>query len=158
MYACRIPLLFPKSWGCVWGWVGGRAGGCASARRVCEWVSVCVCCTHLFSFFTLAFVLVNDLSLVSRCFLFWKCVRFCFRFCCRLFLFVVCTCILCLLPCHTRCSFIDVLSCTPTGVSEINHLTWLGMCSTACAGGWAPPHGMTQIMPQWSREEFLRLV
>ena len=83
---------------------------------------MCVCCTHLFSFFTLAFVLVNDLSLVSRCFLFWKCVRFCFRFCCRLFLFVVCTCILCLLPCHTRCSFIDVLSCTPTGVSEINHL------------------------------------
>ena len=28
-------------------------------------MSVCVCCTHLFSFFTLAFVLVNDLSLVS---------------------------------------------------------------------------------------------
>ena len=28
---------------------------------------MCVCCTHLFSFFTLAFVLVNDLSLVSRC-------------------------------------------------------------------------------------------
>ena len=52
----------------------------------------------------------DDLSLVSRCFLFWKCVRFCFRFCCRLFLFVVCTCILCLLPGHTRCSFIDVLS------------------------------------------------
>ena len=86
---------------------------------------MCVCCTHLFSFFTLAFVLVNDLSLVSRCFLFWKCVRFCFRFCGRLFLFVVCTCILCLLPCHTRCSFIDVLSGTPTGVSEINHLTGL---------------------------------
>ena len=38
---------------------------------------------------------------------------------------VVCTCILCLLPCHTRCSFIDVLSCTPTGVSEINYLTFL---------------------------------
>ncbi len=117
---------FSPNPGCVCAWEGGRAGGCASARRVCEWVSVCVCCTHLFSFFTLAFVLVNDLSLVSRCFLFWKCVRFCFRFCCRLFLFVVCTCILCLLPCHTRCSFIDVLSCTPTGVSEINHLTWLG--------------------------------
>ena len=50
---------------------------------------------------------------------------FVFCFCCRLFLFVVCTCILCLLPCHTRCSFIDVLSCTPTGVSEINHLTCL---------------------------------
>ena len=31
---------------------------------------MCVFCTHLFSFFTLAFVLVNDLSLVSRCFLF----------------------------------------------------------------------------------------
>ena len=90
-------------------------------------MSECVCLLYpsIFIFFPLAFVLVNDLSLVSRCFLFWKCVRFCFRFCCRLFLFVVCTCILCLLPCHTRCSFIDVLSCTPTGVSEINHLTWL---------------------------------
>ena len=33
-----------------------------------------------FHFFALAFVLVNDLSLVSRCFLFWKCVRFCFVF------------------------------------------------------------------------------
>ena len=76
-----------------------------------------------FYFFLLAFVLVNDLSLVSRCFLFWKCVRFCFCFCCGLLLFLVCTCILCLLPCLTRCSFIDVLSCTPTGVSEINHLT-----------------------------------
>ena len=32
---------------------------------VCVRVNVCVCCTHLFSFFTLAFVLVNDLSLVS---------------------------------------------------------------------------------------------
>ena len=28
---------------------------------------MCVCCTHLFSFFTLAFVLVNDLSPVSCC-------------------------------------------------------------------------------------------
>ena len=74
-----FPPPFPQILG-VWGW--GRGG---------ERVSVCVCCTHLFSFFPLAFVLVNDLSLVSRCFLFWKCVRFCFRFCCRLFLFVVCT-------------------------------------------------------------------
>ena len=119
------PLLFPKSW------VGGRAGGCASACQcmwVSEWVSACVCCTYVFSFFPLAFVLVNDLSLVSRCFLFWKCVRFCFYFCCRLFLFVLCTCIvLCLPPCRTRCSFIDVHSCTPTGVSEINHLTWLDL-------------------------------
>ena len=88
-----------------------------------------VCCTHLFLFFPLAFVLVNDLSMVFRggggggvfCLFFWKCVRFCF--CCRLFLFVVCTCILCLLPCLTRCSFSDDLSCTTTGVSEINHLT-----------------------------------
>ena len=30
----------------------------------------CVCCIHIFSFFPLAFVLVNDLSLVSRCFCF----------------------------------------------------------------------------------------
>ena len=38
--------------------------------------------------------------------------------------FLLCAlCNLCLLPCHTRCSFTDVLSCTPTGVSEINHLT-----------------------------------
>ena len=29
-------------------------------------VSVYVCCTHLFSFFPLAFVLVNELFLVSR--------------------------------------------------------------------------------------------
>ena len=28
---------------------------------------VCVCCTYPFSFLSLAFVLVNDLSLVSRC-------------------------------------------------------------------------------------------
>ena len=96
-------------------------------RALCVCVCVYVCCTHLFSFFPLAFVLVNDLSLVSGCFLFWKCVRFCFCFCCRLFLFVVSTCILCLLPCLTGCSFIDVLSCTPTGVSEINHLTWLDL-------------------------------
>ena len=60
-----FPLLFPKSWVCVCVWEVGNPGGCASARRVCERVSVCVCCTHLFSFFTLAFVLVNDLSLVS---------------------------------------------------------------------------------------------
>ena len=51
-------------------------------KRVLVYVSewVCVCRTHLFSFFPLAFVLVNDLSLVSLCFLFWKCVRFCFSF------------------------------------------------------------------------------
>ena len=97
----------------------GTAAFCK--RASCMWVSECVCLLYqFFSFFTLAFVSVNDLSLVSRCILFWKCVRFCFRFCCRLFLFVVSTCILCLLPYHTRCSFMY-----PTGVSEINHLTWL---------------------------------
>ena len=118
----RVNFLFPKSCVCVCVWVGGWVGGCASACQ-CMWASVCVCCSHLFSFFPLAFVMVNDLSLVSR-FLFWKCVRFCFRFCCRLFLFVVRHLYFMLLPCHTRCSFTDVLSCTPTGVSEINHLTW----------------------------------
>ena len=84
---------------------------------------MCVCCTHLFLFFPLAFVLVNDLFSGFSLFLFWKCVRFCFCFCCCLFLFVVCACNLCLLPCLTRCSFIDVLSCTPTGASEINYST-----------------------------------
>ena len=81
---------------------------------------MCVCCTHLFSFFPLAFVLVNDLSLVSLCCFVLEMRTILFCSCCPLFLFVVCTCILCLLPCHTRCPFIDVLSCTPTGVSEIN--------------------------------------
>ena len=75
-------------------------------------MSVRVCCTHLFSFFPLVFVLVNALFSGS-----------CFCLCCCLFLSVVCTCILCLLPCLTRCSFTDVLSCTTTGVSQINHLT-----------------------------------
>jgi len=112
----HFPLFFPKSWMCVCvcgvcGWVGRRVD--VQARvSVCEWVSVCVCCTHLFSFFTLAFVLVNDLSLVSCCFL----------FCCCLFLFVVCTCILCLLPCHSRCSFIDVLSCSFIDVLSLGFL------------------------------------
>ena len=42
---------------------------------------MCVCCTHLFSFFPLAFVLVNDLfSLVSRCFCFGKAYDFVFVF------------------------------------------------------------------------------
>ena len=78
-----------------------------------------------FFFFTLAFVLVNVLSLVSRCSCFGNAYDFVFVFVAVCFFFVVCTCILCLLSCHTRCSFIDVLSCTPTGVSEINYLTKL---------------------------------
>ena len=91
-----------------------------------------MCLLYLFSFFPLAFVLVNDLLFSGfSLFLFWKCVRFYFCCCCCLFLFVVCTCILCLLPCLTiveflaRCSFIDV-SGTPTGDSEIKYLTWSG--------------------------------
>ena len=66
-YVC--PLLFPKSWVCVClcVWVGGRVGGRVDVQARVVYVSVCVCCTHLFSFFTLAFVLVNDLSLVFCC-------------------------------------------------------------------------------------------
>ena len=86
---------------------------------------VCVCCTHLFSFFPLAFVLVNDLSLASRCFCFGNAYDFVFVFVAVCFFLLYALCIICLLPCLTRCSFIDVLSCTPTGVSEINHLTWV---------------------------------
>ena len=50
---------------------------------------MCVCCTHLFLFFPLAFVLVNDLSMVFRtggggggCFLpfFWNAYDFVFVF------------------------------------------------------------------------------
>ena len=87
---------------CVCGWVDGWM-----CMRVSVYVSEWVCVFAVPIYFPLAFVLVNDLFLVSRCFLFWKCVRFCFCFCCRLLLFVVCTCILCLLPCLTRCSFMS---------------------------------------------------
>ena len=70
-----FPPPFPQIL-CVCGGGGGR-GGCASACQ-CMWLSECVCVFPIyFLFFLLAFVLVNDLSLVSRCFLFWKCVRFC---------------------------------------------------------------------------------
>ena len=83
------------------------------------YVSVYVCCTHLFSFFPLAFVLVNDLSLVSGCFFVLEMRTILFllpfvSFCCMHLYFMSR-----LLPCLTRCSFIDVLSCTPIGVSEI---------------------------------------
>ena len=57
---------------------------------------MCVCCTHLFSFFPLAFVLVHDLSLVSRyCFfLEMRTILFLFllpfvSFCCMHFVFYV---------------------------------------------------------------------
>ena len=67
---------------------------------------VCVCCTHLFSFFPLAFILVNDLSLVSRCcffVLFWKCAR--------LFFVAVCFFLLYALVFYFYCRVIpDVLS------------------------------------------------
>ena len=52
---------------------------------------MCVCCTHLFSFFPLVFVLVNDLvSHCSCCFLFALENRTIFVFVVCLFLFVVC--------------------------------------------------------------------
>ena len=78
----------------------------------------CVCCTRLFSFVPLAFVLVNDLLFCFSLFVLEM------RTILLLILFGICTCILCLLPCLTRCSFIDALSCIPTGVSEINYWTW----------------------------------
>ena len=127
-----VPPPFPQILGvcvCLCVCVGGRVGGRVDVQARVVYVSVCVCCTQLFSFFTLAFVLVNDLSLVSCCSCFGNAYDYYFLFyffggagglCCCLFLFVVCTCILCLLPCHTRYSFTDVLSCTPTGVSETN--------------------------------------
>ena len=43
-------------------------------------------------------------------------VSVCFFLLCALVFYVYCRVI-------PDCSFIDVLSCTPTGVSEINHLT-----------------------------------
>ena len=117
MYACRIPLSPSFHLNLVGGWVGGHVSEC-----------VCVFAVPIyFHFFPLAFVLVNDLFSGFSLFLLWKCVRFCFCFCCCLLVFAVCTCILCLLPCLTRYSFNDVLSCTPTGVSELNYLTWLGV-------------------------------
>ena len=67
---------------------------------------------HLFSFFPLAFVLVNDLSLVSRCFCFGNAYDFVF----------VCFFLLYALEFYVYCRvlpdvfFIDVLSCTPNGV------------------------------------------
>ena len=79
---------------------------------------MCVCCTHLFSFFTLAFVLVNDLfsgSLVVSCF--GNAYDFVFVF------VAVCFFLLYALVFYVYCRVIpDVLSCTPTGVSEMNHL------------------------------------
>ena len=62
-----------------------------------------------------------DWFLVVSCF--GNAYDFVFVFVAVCFFFVVCTCILCLLPCHIRWSFTYVLSCTPAGVSEINHLT-----------------------------------
>ena len=47
---------------------GGVRGQTISEPNYKLWFTT----AFLLSFFTLAFVLVNDLSLVSRCFLFWK--------------------------------------------------------------------------------------
>ena len=76
---------------------------------------------NYFHVFPLAFVLVNDLSLVSGCFFVLEMRTILFLLLLPFVSFCCITCILCLLPCLTRCPFIDVLSCT--GVSEINHLT-----------------------------------
>ena len=117
----RAARVHPALLGCT---ATRAAGGCVCKRvsvYVSEW-SVCVCCTHLFLFkFPLALVLVNELLSGFSLFLFSEMRTL--SFCCCLFVFVVCTCILCLLSCLTRCSFTDVLSSTPTGVSEINYLT-----------------------------------
>ena len=81
---------------------------------------MCVCCTHLFSFFPLAFVLVNDLSLVSGCcFCFGNAYDFVFVF------VAVCFFLLYALVFYVDCRVLpDVLSLMFfTGVSEINHLT-----------------------------------
>jgi len=63
---------------------------------------------------TLAFVLVNDLSLVSCCcFLFWKCVRFsfCFSFVCFCLFVAVCFFLLYALVFYVYCRVLpDVLS------------------------------------------------
>ena len=66
-------------------------GVCVQAR-VCMCVSECVCLLYpsFFIFFPLAFVLVNDLSVVGNAYDLLVYFYF-FRFCCRLFLFVVCT-------------------------------------------------------------------
>ena len=61
---------------CVDGWMCKRV-----SVYVSEWV--CVFAVPIYYFFSLAFVLVNDLSLVFC--LFWKCIRFCFCFCCCFF-------------------------------------------------------------------------
>ena len=54
-------------------------------------MSVCVCCTHLFSFLSLAFVLVNDLSLVFRCFCFGNAYDFVFVAVCCMHLYFMLT-------------------------------------------------------------------
>ena len=54
-----------------------------------------------FHFFPLAFVLVNDLSLVSPCFCFGNAYDFVFVAVCFFLLYAL-DGILCLLPCHTN--------------------------------------------------------
>ena len=80
---------------------------------------MCVCCTHLFSVFPLAFVLVNDLFSCFSLFLEMRTILFLLlfvSFCC-MHLYFMFTAV------SYGCSLIDVLSCTPTGVSEINYWT-----------------------------------
>ena len=80
---------------------------------------MCVCCTHLLSFFPLTFVLVNDLSVVSRCFRFGNAYDFVSVF------VAVCFFLLYALVFYVYCRVLpDVLSLMFFhGVSEINYLT-----------------------------------
>ena len=73
-----FPSHFPQIL-CVGVWVSGWVSVQASVC-VCEWVSVGVCCTHLFSFFPLAFVFVNDLFSAFSLFLFSNAYDFVFVF------------------------------------------------------------------------------
>ena len=95
---------------------------------------MCVCCTHLLSFFPLAVVLVNDLFSGFSSFLFWKCVRFChfvFVAICCMHLYFMFTALsyqmllslmfFHILQCLTRCSFIEVLSYTAVSYQMFFH-------------------------------------
>ena len=75
---------------------------------MCVCVCVCVFAVPIYFHFFLAFVLINDLSLVSCCSCFGNAYDFVFVAVCFFLLYALC--ILGLLPCLTTCSFIDDLS------------------------------------------------
>ena len=97
---------------------------------------MCVCCTHLLSFFPLAVALVNDLFLVSRRFCFGNAYDFVFVFVavCLFLLYALVFYVYCrvlpdvlsltffhILQCLTRCSFTDVLSYTAASYQMFFH-------------------------------------